>query len=114
MSSTGILRPVGPTLGMSVAGTSHTAVALKFNTNDMVNFCAVTNVGAVAVAVKFTVAGDAAVYPGDGTFGDYVMPPLMEAPIILTIPQQAGVQVTAIGASSGPTLVYFTPMGDQS
>ena len=74
------------------------------------------NAGAVAVAVRFTgnnVAGIAATFPSDGTPGDFVLPPAMQLPIVISIP--AGVvQVTAIGISAGPSLVYITPVGDQS
>ncbi len=114
MAATAVLCPVGPTVALSVVATSHVAVPLTFATPDVVNFASVLNLGSVAVAVKFSVAGSAAVLPIDGTStGDFVLPPAMQFPVVLRIPAGA-VQVTAIGATSGPSIIHVTPMADQS
>lgn len=113
MASTSILRPVGPTICLSVGATSHAAVPLLLGTNDQVNFASCLNTGSLPVAVNFSVAGNPSAFPVDGTPGNYVLPPLMEFPLILSIPSGA-VQVTAIGAGAGPTPIYVCPAGDQS
>lgn len=113
MASTSILRPVGNTICLSVVAVSHAAIPLTFATNDQVNFASCLNTGSLPVAIKFSVAGVAATFPAEGTPGDYVLPPLMEFPLILSIPSGA-VEVTAIGAGAGPTPIYVTPVGDQS
>lgn len=113
MASTSIMRPIGPTQALSVTNTSHVAVALTFYTNDQCNFMAALNVGTVSAAYRVTQTGSAAVMPVDGTQGDFVLPPLMEFPIIISIPAM-NPQVTAIASAAGPTMCYFTPVGDQS
>ena len=113
MAATNVFRPVGPTIALSVTASSHAAVALQFTTSDQVNFAACINTGTVAVAVTFSVAGTASTLPVDGTPGSFMLPASMQQPIVLAIPAGA-VQVTAIGAAAGPSLVYITPVGDQS
>lgn len=113
MASTSIMRPIGPTQALSVTNTIHTPVLLTLFTNDQCNFMAAINVGTVAVAYKVSQTGVNAVLPVDGTPGDFVLPPLMEFPIIISIPA-LNPQVTAIAAAIGPTMCYFTPVGDQS
>jgi len=105
------IRPTGPTVALSVVATSHAAVALNATLNENTNFVALLNPGAVAVAVKISQTGVAATLPTDGTPGDFVLPPLMELPLLLPCaigPQSAG-QITAIGATAGPTIIYATP-----
>lgn len=108
------MRPIGPTQAFSVTNTSHAPVALTFYTNDQCNFMAALNVGSVAVAYRVTQSGSPATFPVDGGGGgDFVLPPLMEFPIIISIPAMTPT-VTAIAGAVGPTLCYFTPVGDQS
>ena len=113
MASTSIMRPIGPTQALSVTNTIHSAVPLTLWTNDQCNFMAALNVGSVSVAYKVTQSGVAAVLPVDGTQGDFVLPPLMEFPIIISIPALTPT-ITAIASAVGPTMCYFTPVGDQS
>lgn len=101
--------PTGKTVALSVTASSHTAVAFTFYTNDLTTFIAVQNPGALPVAVAVSQDGRAAVLPVDGTPGDFILPPLMEYPVLLpcgyTTPQ-----ITAIGTAAGPTIIYATPV----
>lgn len=117
MANMSVLRLGGSTLGLSVGTSVHSAVALKANTPDQINYVSCLNTGSANVAIKFsTISTDAAVLPADGTFGDFLLPALMETPIVIACPpinSQAACYVTAI-AASGTNLVYVTPMVDQS
>ena len=118
MANTSVIRVGGKTVALSVTASAHAAVQLNGFTNDQINYVACMNTGAVNVAVKFsTISTDAATLPVDGTPGDFLLPALMEFPIVLACPpinSQQPCYVTAIGAASGPSLVYFTPAVDQS
>lgn len=113
MAQTSILRQDGQTIALSVIATSHAAVPVTTFTNDQVQFVSCLNTGANAVAVRFSQSGTAATFPVDGTPGDFVLPAAMNFPVIISMPPNQP-QVTAIGASAGPALVYITPVGDQS
>jgi len=117
MANMSVIRLGGSTLGLSVGTTAHSAVALKANTPDQINYVSCINTGSANVAIKFsTISTDVAALPGDGTFGDFVLPGLMETPIVIACPpvnSQAPCYVTAI-AATGTNLVYVTPMVDQS
>lgn len=116
-----VMRQIGPTMGLSVAATSHAGVTLTTYSNDQFNYCACMNTGSVAVAINFTgvnsgQTANAAVLPGDGTAGNFVLPPNMDYPLLIAVPAtppNGTLQVTAIGASAGPTLVVVTPVGNQ-
>jgi hypothetical protein len=118
MANTSVLRVGGKTVALNVAGSAHSAIQLTGFTNDLINYVACLNTGAVNVAVKFsTISTDSATLPVDGTPGDFLLPALMEFPIVLACPpinNQIPCYVTAIGAAAGPSLVYFTPAVDQS
>ena len=116
MANTSVLRLVGQTTALSVTTSQHASVTINDTTNDQVNYAAFLNVGTYPVAVKVT-AGTAvsaanAVFPTDGTPGDFVLPPLMEFPIVLAVPTTP-FYLTAI-ASGGTTNIYVTPAADQS
>lgn len=113
MANTTIYRQIGPTFALSVAATSHTAVPITTYANDVLNFVLCLNTGAVAVAIRITQTGTAATLPIDGTPGDFLLPAAMNQPIVIAIPQKTP-QITAIGAGAGPSIVYVTPIGDQS
>jgi len=116
MAVTSVLRVSGNTHAISVTATSSTALEIKAGyTNDQVNFVSVLNTGSVPVAVKFGDANvGAAVFPVAGsTQGDYVLPALMTRPVILAAPA-APFYVRAIGSAAGPSILYVTPVGDQS
>lgn len=108
-----IYRPAGQTVCLSVVATAHAAVPLVLQGNDVASYCALLNPGAIAVAVKLSIAGTAAQLPVDGTPGDFVLPGLMEVPMVIPMPTGNSVtpcQITAIGTGAGPTLIYATPL----
>ncbi len=109
MSRSPAFVPTGKTQALSVVATSHAAVAFTFFNNDVTAYIALLNPGALPVAVAITQDGRAAVLPVDGTPGDFVLPPLMQWPILLpcgfTTPK-----ITAIATGAGPTLIYATPV----
>lgn len=121
MSNTSVIRPTGPTYALSVANTQHAAVAITPNGNDQCNFAAFVNSGAVDVVVitaplSNPAATPALTFPTDGspTVGTtFFLHANMQSPVILAVPT-GGFCVSAIGASAGPSLVYITPVGDQS
>lgn len=115
MANTSVIRVVGATYALSVTASSHASVLIDDFTNDQINFASFLNPSSVAVAVKFSNLSTcpAAVFPVDGTPGDFVLPSLMEYPIVLAIPTTP-FSMTAIGASAGPSVIYVTPAADQS
>jgi len=117
MANTSAFRLGGQTLGLSVGTAAHSAVALTSNTPDLINFVSCLNLGSGTVAIKFsTISSDVAKLPTDGTFGDFVLPPAMQTPILIAVPavnMQYPVYVTAIATTSS-NLVYVTPTVDQS
>lgn len=114
MANTTVLRVVGKTTAISVTASSTTATIVEDQTNDQVNFASFLNTGSVAVAVKMGDANvGAAVLPTAGTPGDFLLPAGMNFPIVLACPT-VPFYVRMIGAAAGPSLVYVTPVGDQS
>jgi hypothetical protein len=114
MANTSVLRLAGKTVAISVTASSTSATIVDDQTNDQVNFAAFLNTGSVAVAVKLGDANvGAAVLPVSGTPGDFLLPAGMTSPIVLACPT-VPFYVRMIGAAAGPSLVYVTPVGDQS
>jgi hypothetical protein len=115
MSNTTVLRPVGVTTAISVAASSTTATQIKASTNDQVNYASFINTGATYVAVSLGDANvGAAVLPVSGsTTGNFVLPASMTVPIVLAVPASP-YYVRLIGSAAGPSIVYITPVGDQS
>jgi len=114
MANTSVLRLAGKTTAVSVTASSTSATIVEDQTNDQVNFAAFLNTGSVAVAVKLGDANvGAAVLPVSGTPGDFLLPASMSSPIVLACPT-VPFYVRMIGAAAGPSLVYVTPVGDQS
>ena len=114
MANTSVLRLAGKTTAISVTASSTSATIVEDQTNDQVNFAAFLNTGSVAVAVKMGDANvGAAVLPVSGTPGDFLLPASMSSPIVLACPT-VPFYVRMIGAAAGPSLVYVTPVGDQS
>ena len=114
MAGTSVIRTVGPTVALSVTASSTAATLIDDSTNDQVNYASFLNTGAVAVAVKWGDANvGAAVLPVSGTNGDYMLPAGMTSPVVLAVPTTP-FYVRAIGAAAGPSLLYVTPVADQS
>ena len=115
MSNTTVLRPVGVTTAISVTASSTTATQIKASTNDQVNYASFINTGATYVAVNLGNANvGVAVLPVSGsTTGNFVLPASMTVPIVLAVPASP-YYVRMIGSAAGPSIVYITPVGDQS
>lgn len=117
MANTSVLRLGGPTLGLSVGVTAHAPVVIRASYNDQMNYVSCLNTGSGNVAIRFsTIQSDTAALPADGTYGDFVLPAVMESPIVLACPPISTafpVYVTAIG-STAANLVYVAPLVDQS
>jgi hypothetical protein len=117
MANTSVVRLGGPTLCLSVGTGAHAAAIVKGSYNDQMNYVSCLNTGTGSVAIRFsTIAADVAVLATDGTYGDYVLPAVMETPVVLACPPISSafpVYVTAIGSTTG-NLVYIAPLVDQS
>ena len=118
MANTSVYRLSSQTQAISVTTASSTAVTVTPFTNDQINYAAFLNVGSNACAINFTVQGTAgaSVFPSGATQGGFVLPPLMETPIVLAIPPASTatpLSVTAITGTSTTTL-YVTLVNDQS
>jgi len=115
MANTSVIRQAGKTYALDVTNTSYSSIEIDDNTNDQVNFCSFLNPSAnyVAIHMAATNPAPAAIFPVDGTPGDYVLPPLMEYPIVLACPTTP-FHMTAISNVAGPSTIYVTPTADQS
>jgi hypothetical protein len=109
-------RFCGPTVGLSVAATSHAAVTINA-TDPSANallFCNTSTAVVVYVKTASTVIGQgtapsaaAATIPGDGTIGDF---PILAYDDTAIAGMVFPVSVTAIGSAAGPTLFTATPV----
>jgi len=117
MSNTTVLRLAGQTTALSVAATAHAAVTVSAVGGSVLsNYASFLNVGANTVAVEISPVGvtaTAATIGADGATGSFILPPLMTVPIVLAVPANS-FQVSAIGSAAGPSLIYVTPLSDQS
>ena len=116
MANTSVIRPAGQTYYLAVTATSSASLLINDTTNDQVNYCGFLNNGSKACAVNFSpgnINALPAVYPVSGTPGNYVLPPLMEVPIILAVPTTP-FYMTAICGTGNTTDLYITAAADQS
>ena len=116
MANTSVIRLAGKTTRFDVTATSYASTLIDDNTNDQVNYASFINVGSGACLVRFTNYSPcpAAVWPADGAASDgFVLPPLMEVPIVLAVPT-APFYMTAVCPSGSTTSLYVTPAADQS
>jgi hypothetical protein len=116
MANTSVIRTAGKTYGFAVTSTSYASTLIDDTTNDQVNFASFTNVGSGACLVRFTNYSPcpAAVFPADGASQEgFVLPPLMQRPIVLAVPATPFYMTTICPAGSTTTL-YVTPVADQS
>jgi len=117
MSNTTVLRLAGRTTTLSVAATAHAAVTVSAVGGSVLsNYASFLNVGANTVAVEISPVGvtaTAATIGADGATGSFILPASMTVPIVLAVPANS-FQVSAIGSAAGPSLVYVTPLSDQS
>ncbi len=117
MSNTTVLRIAGQTTTLSVAATAHAAVTVSAVGGSVLsNYASFLNTGANPVAVEISPVGvtaTTATIGSDGSTGSFVLPAAMIQPIVLAVPANT-FQVSAIGSAAGPSLVYVTPLSDQS
>ena len=124
MATSIVTRPVGPTYAISVANTQTTAITVSPTGNDQCNYAEFTNPGATDVCVVVapfaaTPATPALAFPVAGTPtvpNSFMLPHGMTQPRIVAVPagQGGGFSVSAIGSAAGPSIIYITPVGDQS
>ncbi len=116
MANTSVIRTAGKTTRFDVTATSYASTLIDDTTNDQVNYASFINVGSSACIVRFTNYSPcpAAVWPADGAASEgYVLPPLMEVPIVLAVPTTP-FYMTAVCPSGSTTSLYVTPAADQS
>ena len=115
MSFTQVVELAGETIGLSVTGSSHTAVTIKA-TNPAANALLIHNTStSVTVYVNTVncapggsvVTANAATVPGDGTAGSF---PVLTYDSGVKIGVRFPLSVTAIGSAAGPTLITVTPI----
>lgn len=93
---------------MYVDNTVHTPVPLEAYMGSQPNYVALINPGDLPVAIKVSKNGAEAVWPMDGTPGDFVLPPYMQQPIVIGM--QTGSLITAIGITTDSVIVFATPV----
>jgi hypothetical protein len=123
MSATIVIRPTGPTYALSVANTLHASVAILPTGNDQINFCAFTNTGSTDICVNIAPIPSTGIptnptlaFPVDGTPtvpNSFLIPHGMTGASVLAVPPN-GFSLSAIGSAAGPSIMYVTPVGDQS
>lgn len=115
MAGTSVVRNAGLTYKIAVTATSSTSLLIDDQTNDQINYVQLLNVASSPCAVKMSSLATcpAAVFPAVGTPGDYVLPPLMEMPMVVACPTTP-FTLTAICPAAGTTDLYITPTADQS
>jgi len=121
MSATIVIRPIGPTYALSVAATQHADVTISAKGNDQLNYVALTNVGSTDICVVFSqggIATPAVVFPVDGTPtvpNSFLIPHGMTGATVVAVPVIGNqTTISAIGSAAGPSILYVTPVGDQS
>lgn len=123
MGTSIITRIVGPTYALSVAETAHAAVGIPAPVTDPCNYAEFTNPGSTDVCVVLapyaaTPAVPVVVFPVDGTPtlpNSFILPHGMTQPRIVQVPGDGGgFCVGAIGSAAGPSIIYITPVGNQS
>ena len=109
---TPVYRPSGPTLGLSVTGSSHAAVQITTTDGTQPSYALFVNPSTtltVYVNLGPSSGVSAATIPGDGTAGSFALGPTQQ--IVMPAPYSSGsFWVTAIASGGGPTLLTVTPV----
>lgn len=117
MAQLSAYRFAGPTIAITVTGTSSTSVTITPKGNDQVNFCGFLNTSSnpVAISIAPAIAGTtttaaAAVLPtGGNTSQSFVLGVAMSQPTVIAVPPSFA--ITTIGTAG--TTLYVMPMIDQ-
>jgi hypothetical protein len=115
MATTNVLRPIGPTTGIAVTGSSSTAVTISASGNNQMDYCAFLNTASTPVTINIApVVGGvgsagAAVAPTSTPTNTIVLGVSMQMPMVIAVPPVFS--ITTIGTSG---TLYVTPVGDQS
>lgn len=121
MAQSIVVRSIGPTYALSVTASQHAAVGIVPLNRDICNFAAFTNSGATDICITWspyntTPATEALVFPVDGTPtipNSFIIRAATIVPVIIAVPAN-GFCLSAIGSGAGPSILYVTPVGDQS
>ena len=117
MANTSVIRTAGKTYYFPVTGTSSASTLIDDTTNDQVNFAAFLNSDVNPCLVRFTNYSPcpAAVWPTSGApvQDGFVLPPLMEVPIVIAVPTTP-FYMTVVAPATFTTSLYVTPVADQS
>lgn len=115
MAITNVLRPIGPTTGITVSGSSSTAVTISPLGNNQMDYCAFLNTAATPVTINiYPVVGGvgtagAAIVPSGTPTNTVVLGINMQMPMVIAVPPVFS--ITTIGTSG---TLFVTPVGDQS
>jgi hypothetical protein len=109
MSSSIVVRPLGPTSIIAVSTTASTPLLITQKGNDQCTYAEFANTGTVPVAIRISQLSNAAVHPVAGTPGDYTLN--HDTSVILAVPSSP-YYVSAITVSGSSTL-YVTPVDSQ-
>lgn len=111
-----VYKVSGPTQAMSVVNTSTANVTVTTLNNEPSNYLGLLNVGGAPVIVTMGSVGSnppTPIFPTttSGPVIGIVIPPLMEQPMLVAMPNN-GCVVGAISNSSTATTLLVTPMGN--
>ena len=111
MAITNVLRPIGPTTGITVSGSSSTAVTISASSNNQMDYCAFLNTASTPVTINiFPVLGGvgtagAAVVPSSTPTNTVVLGVSMQMPMVIAVPPVFS--ITTIGTSG---TLFVTPV----
>jgi len=111
MTITNAFRPIGPTTGITVTGSSSTAVTISASGNNEMDYCAFLNTASTPVTINIAPVVDgvgtasAAVVPTSTPTNTVVLGISMQTPTIIAVPPVFS--ITTIGTSG---TLYVTPV----
>ena len=111
MNQSNALRPIGPTTGITVSGSSSTAVTISASGNNEMDYCAFLNTASTPVTINIYPVKDgvgsagAAVAPTSTPTNTVVLGVAMQMPMVIAVPPVFS--ITTIGTSG---TLYVTPV----